>query len=502
MLKESAEELRPDARRSGRVTRVHVFLSIFDSVFIPVLQDLERMIGPFEVTATAWHPEVERRLLASGLPVQRVYRLWETLDQGRNGSEVPDPASLVELDRLLAPRTVWETIVAENRANASWSRARVLQTVGAHWRAITAIYGEFPPDFLLMDSIACLASYLHWGLAHARGIPVLQVVASRTPGHVYITQDEFGLVDELPQRYDQLRSGGLTSDQATRASEFVEQFRAAELRPTVSTLRTKSERPRVELRDAIRLLRHARLYAQQRERYVLYGSPVDAVVSRLRRIVRDHRGRGLFEQPDPRERFVLYPLHFEPEAATLVSAPYFRDQAALIEQLATALPVDHRLYVKEHRISIGRRPLDFYRRIAAHHNVRLIDPFVDSFRLVRRSAAVATITGTMGWEALLYQKPVLTVGNVFYNEFPGVWHVGAPEQLPEAFRQLLAAPRADRQDLLCFVAAYLDCQYPGEFQHPDDVPLVRSTENTSKIADAVRRRWLRIATEEQHAGVP
>jgi hypothetical protein len=502
MLNESAEELRPDASDHDRVMRVHVFLSIFDSVFIPVLQELERKVGPFEVTATAWHPEVETRLLASGLPVRRVYRLWETLEQGRDGAQITDPSSLVELDRLLSPRTVWEAVVAEHRANATWSRARVLTTVDAHWRAITAVYDEFPPDFLLMDSIACLASYLHWALARARRIPALQVVASRTPGQIYITEDEFGLVDELPQRYREVRTAGLTSEQMARASRFVEDFRGGEVRPTVSTLPAKSERPRVSLGDAARLARHARLYARQRERYVLYGSPVDAVVSRLRRIVRDRRGRGLFEQPDPSERFVLYPLHFEPEAATLVSAPYFRDQAALIEQLATALPVDHRLYVKEHRVSIGRRPLDFYRRIAAHHNVRLIDPFVDSFRLVRQSTAVATITGTMGWEALLYEKPVLTVGNVFYNEYAGVRHVDAPEDLAGAFRELFAAPRPDRQDLLCFVAAYLDCMYPGELQHPDDVPSVRSPANTSNIAEAIRRRWATIRAAERQASIP
>jgi len=116
------------------------------------------------------------------------------------------------------------------------------------------------------------------------------------------------------------------------------------------------------------------------------------------------------------ERYVLYPIHFQPEASTLVQAPYYLDQAVLIEDISKSLPVGYQLYVKEHVSNRGRRPLAFYKRLRETFGVRLLGPYEDTWTLIRDAAAVAVITGTVGWEGLLFGKPVVTFGDVFYNE--------------------------------------------------------------------------------------
>ena len=57
--------------------------------------------------------------------------------------------------------------------------------------------------------------------------------------------------------------------------------------------------------------------------------------------------------------YVYVPLHFQPEMTTLVLAPFCVDQIAVIENVAKTLPIDHRLYVKEHKASLGRRPFGY-----------------------------------------------------------------------------------------------------------------------------------------------
>src|SRR5690606_12929500 len=76
---------------------------------------------------------------------------------------------------------------------------------------------------------------------------------------------------------------------------------------------------------------------------------------RAQRVVNDYATRDLFEKPVPGERYVLFPIHFQPEASTLVRGPYYLDQASLIEDIAKSLPVGYRLYVKEHMANRGRR---------------------------------------------------------------------------------------------------------------------------------------------------
>src|SRR5262249_50735166 len=124
------------------------------------------------------------------------------------------------------------------------------------------------------------------------------------------------------------------------------------------------------------------------------------------------------------EKYVLYPLHFQPEATTLVMAPYFLNQLALIEDLSKSLPAGFRLYVKEHVVSRGRWPLSFYEAIRRGPGARLLGPGEDTTALIRYAAAVAVITGTMGWEGILHDKPVITFGHVFYNRYPLVHRAG------------------------------------------------------------------------------
>ena len=50
-------------------------------------------------------------------------------------------------------------------------------------------------------------------------------------------------------------------------------------------------------------------------------------------------------------------------------------------------------------------------------NVRLVAPHTSSHELIRRAEAIAVISSTVGLEALLYGKPVLTLGQPFYSGY-------------------------------------------------------------------------------------
>jgi len=85
------------------------------------------------------------------------------------------------------------------------------------------------------------------------------------------------------------------------------------------------------------------------------------------------------------------------------------------------MPEGHLIYVKENpkQTEKQRGPL-FYNRLRALKNVRVVPLRESSVELIRGSLAVATITGTAGWEALFHGKPVLVFGSAWYREFPGV----------------------------------------------------------------------------------
>ena len=123
----------------------------------------------------------------------------------------------------------------------------------------------------------------------------------------------------------------------------------------------------------------------------------------------------------PKHKFVYFPLHESPEDTTYPGGWNFEDQVYAIEYLSQILPEDVNIVVKEHqnqRFWRGRN-LAFYPNISKLRNVSLISKNTDSFKLIDKSIAVATITGQAGWEAITNSKPVIYFGQAWYKGVPG-----------------------------------------------------------------------------------
>jgi hypothetical protein len=85
----------------------------------------------------------------------------------------------------------------------------------------------------------------------------------------------------------------------------------------------------------------------------------------------------------------------------------FGDQTLIVDMLAKTLPKDWKLYVKEHPWQLQpfgwgemQRTQEFYDTIAGYPNVVLVSRDVETSELVSGSKAVATVTGSVGWDAL------------------------------------------------------------------------------------------------------
>jgi capsule polysaccharide export protein KpsC/LpsZ len=251
---------------------------------------------------------------------------------------------------------------------------------------------------------------------------------------------------------------------------------------------TRAKGPTVELHDAARFRNELALYFGDSGNPTA-TPPLQVIRQRFQRIARVKVASlaGVFEAPVAGEKYVLYPIHFQPEASTLVQAPMYLDQIALLQDIARSLPIGYRLYVKEHVSNRGRRPLEFYQAIRAIHGTRLLGPDEDTWSLIRNASAIAVITGTMGWEGLFFDKPVVTFGDVFYNILPGVTKAS---QVPKdgwfrVFKQAIDAHRPDRESLLALVAALQERTYPGFMKNPNTFPAVLVDENVENITRAL-----------------
>jgi hypothetical protein len=219
-----------------------------------------------------------------------------------------------------------------------------------------------------------------------------------------------------------------------------------------------------------------------------YLRPVRWALEYPRDAVRAQFARAHYRKLGSGRPFVYFPLHDTEDYKIKRVIPQFADQAPIVEQLADALPPGFALVIKEHPLSIGRNRLSFLSRLARHPKVQLVPPKTSSHELIRCADAVAVISSTVGLEALLYGKPVLTMGRPFYSGYGVTVDVDSPPEFDDAVPTLLQfRPDDDQVDRFLF-AAMKRC-LPGAPVLVDD-----SDENARMLAES-----LSAAAEQLHA---
>lgn len=465
--------------------KAYVFFSVHEKLFAPVCEHLRRRWGVHEFSGFVWG-EHQREFLA------RTAVRWEPLTvfsrdilPVAHDGKRPEPESIARVERELG-YSLNRMIFSERHLLQGRSYEQVTRLVEVALAKIEEGLRRASPDFIITEDISCFHSYAHWVIARKLGIPFWCIGSARLPNRVVVYRSGLQRWEATNARFDELLRSGVPDDLEQWARGYVDEFRVAPKRPT--GMETRARRPSVSPRDA-------RLWGEYASRHVrdpgdpTIMPPWETIWRRAQRLFRERAAEleGLFEQPATGERYVVYPIHFQPEASTLVQAPYYLDQISLIADIAKSLPAGHRLYVKEHLSNRGRRPLSFYRSIKDIFGVRLLGPDVDGWELIRRASAVAVITGTMGWEALLFGRPVITFGEAFFNVVPGV-HVARnvpKDGWSEVFRRAIDGPPADQRHVLAYLAALRTTSYPGFMKNPNTFPEVLRESNVRALADAV-----------------
>jgi len=186
---------------------------------------------------------------------------------------------------------------------------------------------------------------------------------------------------------------------------------------------------------------------------------------------------------------VYFPLHVTDDYKILKVIPHCADQASIVEQVADSLPVGFDLVLKEHPMSVGRNSIALLRRLRMRENVRLVPPRTSTHELIKRARAVAVISSTVGLESLLYEKPVLTIGQPFYSGYGITIDVDSFRELRSAVPELLRF-RPDPERIRRFLGAAMRACYPGA-----PVLVDRSPGNAAILADSLERRALEAVRE-------
>lgn len=114
--------------------------------------------------------------------------------------------------------------------------------------------------------------------------------------------------------------------------------------------------------------------------------------------------------------YVFLGVHKQPEASIDVMGRYQEDQLMNILNLWRILPPNWNLLIKEHSSAIGDRGRAFYKELLKHPGIKLIHEGSASYEVIKNAHLIATVTGTMAYEAALMRIPSVTLAPTFFNQ--------------------------------------------------------------------------------------
>ena len=362
-----------------------------------------------------------------------------------------------ELERLeseYGDPTLWSTVVPDRRLysphpagfvhNAlfrDFDHRTIQQLLVRTYLGMEQLLDRCQPDFIVLESAACLDEAALLRVARKRGVEVVFLSPSRVADRYFFTSRNDYISDEIVGTAHQLQSGaGVATSEEAAFSERIVSDVSAGGRPAyvASVMDFLADRGGLDVARIAKLPGWLRALGASRQaadsedpnHYRPSSAALGVGLARLRAF-RDRRPERWDEVPDG-EPFMYFPLHFQPEATTSVCAPTYLDQAALIEICARSIPVSWSLCVKEHPASIGSRSSSFYARIRRAPNVRLIPPEVDSHALIRNARLTLAINGTAAWEAAVLGKTSIVLAPTLFDVVSSVSRFDGPlSQLPQ-----------------------------------------------------------------------
>lgn len=371
---------------------------------------------------------------------------------------IPNLWPYIELDRIVRHNQ----LVREYPHNTPrYTHEEMLRILQVKAKRVIEFLDKERPDVIFFSAIGAISLLLLYHIAKKRGIRTICLTLNFLPGKIALS-DHYAYFNPPP--------APIPREALHEARRLISSFRErptkySDIHDPAKQRVTRREqfsflRPRNMLRSATWFFHLLGEHYRRRDRYdYSYIHPWWYAADRLRRKIRNLERVG-YDRFDPDAPYAFFPLQLEPEISLLLLAPFHTDQLHVIRQTAAALPVGYVLYVKEHPHMVPYRQRAFYREIQKIPNVKLLNPSVNSFDIVRSARLITTITGTVGWEATLLKKPVITFGDIFYNPLPNVRRCRAYEDLPQIVLEQLNRPAVDDDELTRFVAGALVSSAP------------------------------------------
>lgn len=385
-------------------------------------------------------------------------------DYFEKGTSKYSKEDLVQLEKKYDLINLWHAVYFD-RFLKNKTEDFIIKQISYYIYAWEEIFKKHKPAYIVNETVTGLWNYIPLTLARHYNCTYLGYLVTKNTSKYYFTRDIMGSFPQMAEKFEALKKSGLNEAEKKQAEDFTNEFRKKHLVP--SYMKITSSLPKIHnffnlYRITVNIFKDLKLFFSAKNDYKidfrLNGYKRD--FTRLWRVLY-MKCFKLFSLPDRSQKYILFPLHYQPEASTDIWAAYHADQYNVIVNLAKSVPFGYKLYVKEHYAVLGSKEIAFYKKIKKLPNVQLIDPWVKINDLINGAAAISVLTGTTGLEGIILKKPVIIFGNVFFDIYPQLFKVKDLEKLPEIIEQAINNFKVDEEIYQKYILAYITSGYEG-----------------------------------------
>lgn len=330
-----------------------------------------------------------------------------------------------------------------------FSRSEILSILEQSIKLYLKIFDEVKPDFFIAEAPVLHHSELIYQIMLKKNVKCLLLSIPKLSGKSLISEkihqvDYVKSLAEIPSKnrtLDELQN----YIQTNRTDTSVNQYWKTMNKSKIVTLKALLD---FILSDNDDIKSHYTYFGRTKLR-VLFSTMITTLQKKYRQNFMKRNLRNEFDFSSP---YVYFPMFVDMDRNSLIGAPFSTNQIEIIRTVAKSLPIEYKLYVKEHPGQVGRewRPTSQYKEISEIPNVYLFHPSLSGEEFIKNSSLVISIAGASPFEATFHNKPSIVFGDVIYSLIPSVFKVQQIEQLPELIRKSLCS-NVDVSDLDKFV---------------------------------------------------
>lgn len=353
-------------------------------------------------------------------------------------------------------------------------RRRIYYTMLRYWLGVLK---EYKPDAVIFPNTPhFIYNYVLYHLARYLGIKTVVFYDSRIPGRL-IRLDDFkqGCVPLQKELRAMSQKQIYLSDLPDDIRRYYEKITAKNLSEAPSYIKELKKKhsfyiwlftePKIRqsIRDLTIFMKLPRFifYMMKNRGPQLYG----LLVLRLLNLFRSTPKREYLKVarflPDFSRDFIYFPLQVQPEATTIPHGDVFSDQILALETLSFCLPSGWTIYVKEHpmqwlragNVFSSNRYKGYYKRLSVIPGVKIIPLETESYSLIDRSRAIATITGSAAWEAVLRGKPAVIFGHPWFQDLTGLLGAHDADSCKEAIQKIQEGLSVSQNETLKYLVS-------------------------------------------------